>query len=296
MTLKPADLLSNGTKEIRLLIDWLSITNHWNIEKKEFVAHPLLHDWDNWELTRGVNGYSEGARHKEHGVKVFRNPMRQDMGIHVIYSGKSLKGIKKVYDLGEFEILKYHIDSGDSVTRIDIALDFMNCGVSVADFQWAWERKLAVTRLRAASVVLDLEGEGHTLYIGSTKTRKKLVKVYNKAAEQNLKGDWTRVEIQIMGKPATSLSKIAVESSDPKSFLMYAIKGVIHFPTVACWTDIFDNVEAVKIGSIDNKGAKTREWLEKQVFPALVKEIKLDASWWIQYKLGLEHLVEKETK
>lgn len=271
----------------RLLIDWVSATAHNPSLLFQYVTHPALHDWDLWQLCNPRNGYNMGAKH-DTGTNVFKHTERPDMGKHVIYSGKTIQRIKDMYDVSAFDILKHHIENGHNIARIDLAIDFIETGVTVQKFIDAFEAGHITTRLRSANEVKSLTDKGHTLYIGSQKKRKKLVKIYDKGAETGTGIDWVRVEVQLMGKPATQVSKLVVTDTDIAEVMLRSIKDVLDCPTIRVWNEVFSRKEPIKLQSESDIAGNTREWLDRQVFPALRREISLDAEWWIQYKLGLE--------
>lgn len=272
---------------IQLIIDWISVTSHNVYPLQSYATHPVLHDWENWKLCSGKNGYNEGCKH-ESGVSVYKNSQRPDMGYHMIYSGKTLGRIKKMYDVDAIEILAHHIDSGHNITRIDVAIDFLNTGVNVQHFVNAWDNGLVETRLRSASIVKSLTDDGYTFYVGSRKKRKKLVRIYNKGIESGTGLDWVRVELQLMGKPATQLSILMVRDPSIQNAILQAVKDVIHFPSVMVWRDAFSDTQRLKLVSESDRCGDTRKWLEKQVHPCLKREITLDVEWWIQFKMSLE--------
>lgn len=271
----------------QLIIDWISVTSHAVYPSQTYATHPVLHDWENWRLVNGRNGYNQGSKH-ESGVIAYRNSERADMGTHVIYSGKTIQRVLKMYDISAFDLLSYHIENGHNIARIDLAIDFLDTGVTVGDFVGAWKLGYIKTRLRKANIVKSLDGEGYTLYIGSQQRRKKLVKVYNKGVESGLGGDWVRCEIQLMGKPATQVSKLITTEEDLVSVILRAIKDVVDCPTIPVWRDAFSGKEPIKLVSESDVAGNTRKWLEEQVFVALKSEIRLDWKWWVQYRMALE--------
>jgi len=265
-----------------MCIDWISVTAHKSYDNFVYASYPALHDWENWRECTPKNGYKIGSQHAT-GVNAHVNLDRIDMGIHTIYSGGSIRRVEQMYDTTGFDILKHHVEVGHNIARVDIALDFINCGLDVQDFVNQWDNGDCVTKLRSANIVKSLDNDGYTLYIGSQKTRKKLVKIYNKGAEQGVHTDWTRVELQLMGKPATRLSKLWLEASEDKEFMLKGIKNVVDFPMLPEWNMVFDGVIPVKIGSQSSEKGDTRDWLLNKVIPSLAREIVLDASFWTQF-------------
>lgn len=278
--------------ETRLTIDWISSTSHNVKDKMQYTSIPALHDWENWEIVNGVNGYTTGAKH-ESGAKIYENLQRQDMGKHIIYSGKTLQRINAMYNVNSIEVLNHHIESGHNITRIDIALDFINYELNVSDFQWAFMQGKVATRLRKASVIQSLTDTGHTLYIGSRKKRKKLVRVYDKGAEMGWDYPCIRVEVQLMGKPATTVAIEAVRSGKLAQTLLGAMKNVVDFKTIPAWSNAMEQGVRVDVGTESDKLGDTLAWLEGSVRSSLIKHALLDLEWWVQYKLDLDAVISK---
>jgi hypothetical protein len=271
----------------QLIIDWISATSHKPGGQLHYIAHPALRDYDGWKVCSGANGYTHGSKH-ETGTRLYINYERNDMGKHIIYSGKAIGRIKEMFDISAFYLLRHHIESGHNIARIDIALDFLHTGVKVEDFVFAFDNKTITTRLRSATIVKSLTDAGYTFYLGSRKKRKKLVRIYDKGAETGTGLDWVRVELQLMGKPATQVGKMIATHSSMESVMLRAIKDVLDCPTILVWRDAFSGKEPIKLQSESDIAGDTREWLESQVFSSLKREISLDAKWWVKYKTALE--------
>jgi len=293
MHIKRENLPSIGTRETTLMLDWIAITDHINENKKNYSAHELLHDFHNWSSVNGQNGYSEGAKHPL-GVRAYRNPLRPDMGTHVIYTGKAIQKMNEEYVMDGIDILRYHARAGHSVTRLDIAMDFKGHGLRVDDFKRAFMDGYAETRLKSASEIVNLTAMGHTFYIGSRKSKKKLIRIYDKGAEQKTNEDWLRIELQIMGKSATTLSQKMYESSDVKRVLLGAIRDVINFPTIVPYAEAMSDCDSVRLGSNSSTKGNTQKWLMEQCLPALAKQVVIDFEFWMQFKLALNARVDDE--
>lgn len=275
--------LSQGT---HLSIDWISTTAKQIPNNIMHPSYPLLHDWENWHECTPRLGYEVGVKHGT-GVTAFFAPSRPQMGIHTIYSGKSIKRINDMHGDNGIDILIYHIQQGHRIARMDVALDFVGYGLQVSDFEQKFLMGEAKTRLKTASTTKSLTHDGHTFYIGSTKARKKLVRIYDKAAEQGIDGDWIRLEVQIMGKPATTAAKRITDFGNVREHMLEVIKGIVDFPTIEPFAEAFDNTEAIKIGSQSSEKGDTRRWLSDQCIPALAKEILLDYDYWVQFQMEL---------
>lgn len=271
---------------ISIHIDWISATEKIRGDVQQDTVHPLIRD-SQWVECTPRNGYTLGQKSAE-GVTIYKNDSRPDMGRHIIYSGKVLEKIRGVKMLHSIDVLRWHISQGHSITRIDLAIDFKGWRASVQTYIDAFNKGECKTRLRSAQVVQSLTGGGDTLYIGSMKKRKNLVRIYDKAKELGVSGDWIRVELQIMGKKATGVSKQVSRADDTESTILGLIKSVIDFPSVGLWSMLMSGQIEVKIESIPKVQGDTELWLIKQCAPALARVVSLDVDFWFQFRLAFE--------
>lgn len=279
--------------ETQLIIDWISVTSHRKKEQMTYACYPALHDWENWELSSGRNGYNEGAKHMT-GAMVYRNSSRVDMGIHVVYSGKTLQKIKESFGVDASDIVEYHSLQHDNFARIDIALDIKNTDLTVQMFVDEYKEDRCITKLRTASEIKNIGSDGHTFYIGSTKKRKKLMRIYDKKAETNTSINWIRIEAQVMGKPATELTKLMYLEESITRVMLGALFDIADFPMIDIWKDIIDGREVVNLGASNKQSSDTRKWLDSVVFKSILKESEKDKEWFDEYVTSL--LVEARRK
>lgn len=265
-------------------IDWLSVTDTIGTTP----THYSIEGIDNWKQINGRLGYDKGLKHVT-GVTRLSSSTRRDMGVHSIYTGKAMKRIEKDMKVTPMELLKHHLANHDNVARIDFSLDFINCGIVVNDFVDAWYAGNVITRAKSATYVKSITHAGSTFYVGSQKKRKKLLRVYDKGAEQGMSDvDWLRVELQIMGKPATTAGKGLVSSVDKPTYIAQAIAGYADFRTILPFQRAKNGDETIEIGSISSNKGDTRDWLENSVIPSLAREIVADSEYWVQFCLKLD--------
>lgn len=279
--------------EILIRIDWISITDKMPNEFKT-SAHSCLSD-GNWHECAGKNGYNVGQKHVT-GVREYRNYNRKDMGRHIVYSSKALDRIKEMKNVSGTDVLIEHIKNGHSVARLDLAIDFIEYGLSVNDFVDAFTDGQVKTRLRKASVIKSLVNSSQTLYLGSLEKRKNLIRIYDKGVEQNIDMNWIRVELQIMGKKATLTGVELSKSENIKEAIICIIQGIADFPTIDVWRKLTSSKEFVKMSTIPKAQGDTEKWLMTQVIPALSRTIVLNMDFWVQFQLALEVAQEEYYK
>lgn len=270
---------------VSILIDWISATDKTG--RGVAKTFPPLLSGDDWAECGGKNGYTLGQKHLT-GTRVYTNQKRPDMGNHIIYSGKTLDKIGVNMGMSSVDLIKYHIDSGHTIARLDLAIDFIGYSLWVDDFVQAFEKSEAKTLLRSATLLKSLTNEGETLYIGSMKKRKNLVRIYNKGIETGMSQDWVRVELQIMGKKATLAGREVAETRTIEESILSLIKGVIDFPTVPVWNMLMHDQLSAKMSLSSSKATSTETWLFNQVVPSLARVIVLNTEFWGQFVMALK--------
>ncbi len=109
--------------------------------------------------------------------------------------------------------LSWALSVGGKVTRADFALDDRRGLLSRERILNAEAAGRLVTRWQGLNYIEDRKrGEvtGWTIYIGSRQSEA-FCRVYDKAAEQNVRGHWVRLELECKGKLADALAREALE-------------------------------------------------------------------------------------
>ena len=198
-----------GTKAIKC--DWFSFTTRRSLSKIlplfDFLPMPLI------PKQSGLYGYKLSFVSPS-GVSVLFSPDRDD--IHVQLSGSGVDCCRDFYHL----VSLVDSEGADSVCRIDIALDCMGSGVTCADI-WGLLRQGNFSA--CSSSIRQFEGlvrldrktkadhrrNDHTIYLGSV-TSERMVRIYDKGAEQKTHVDWLRYEIQLRGASAKRFFVLAM--------------------------------------------------------------------------------------
>jgi hypothetical protein len=261
-------------------IDWISITH-----KQRGDNLPEVMDRTHI-LSNGRNGYTESKLYLS-GVIELMNPTRPDMGIHIIYSGKTLERVSQQTGMSRDDILSHHIGMGGKPSRIDYAIDIQSSGLDLDEIWENLEQKKAKTK-SSHSRSQSGHGQGYTIYIGSRKTRKKMLRIYDKALEQRFDGvDYKRIELETRQDVAKNMCAMYVESNYSTDCIESAILGVCNFPEVGIWDYVFQ-CEPSKIPVAKSGNGDTETWLLKQVAPAMAKVLAYDPS----FKERFEHSVD----
>lgn len=251
-------------------IDWISYTIKRVQSGKR--AYPEYIHAEGISI-RGNLGYTDGWE-LVGGVRIYSNPARPDMGVHVIMSGKALQNIvKRGHDL--MTLLHDVLALGATIRRIDLALDMHETMASVQDFCDAFRDGKAKTNSRAFR---EIKGEtaaaGHTAYIGSRQSER-MMRVYDKAAETGLQQEtWVRAEVELKGDRANGIANFIV--SLPLKMATGAIHAAIidfaDFPTIPDWKNALQGIEA-DFGVSQRKDTDTKRWLLGTCAKSLAKYI-----------------------
>lgn len=252
-------------------IDWLSYT-----VKKALPNSPIYppYCWAQGHAVDGNLGYTEGWE-LENGIRILTNYDRPEMGHHVIMSGKALSKLTAAgVDL--FGLLDDVMKIGGRIRRLDLALDIHDSGANVSEFVEAFRAKSAVTAVRSFHEVKGLnEEDGHTAYFGS-RTSEKMVRIYDKAAEQGLLPfSWLRVEAELKGDRAhgTAGHLVGVPEKQRTRAIHGVIQTIIDFPTVSAWADALDGLE-IDLAPVGRKDTDTEKWLLDVCARAVAKHIE----------------------
>lgn len=244
-------------------LDWLEITfpvlgNYPKIDYPE--------NWDKTTVeTKAFHGYSVGARYQDGRIEM-SNPDHPSMGIHVQFSAQTLSALKT----NDHELLEFFIQHGARITRLDCALDVFELPI---DFAEIWELVVSgdyECRLRKPPTRTMDAVTGDTIYFGRMKSSV-FTRIYNKSAEQNTTGNWTRIETVFRHSRANNAAKLMVKRHLEPSAL---IRGHVNLPRLAWWTDVMTNkAEKTRLDPVSED--KRLQWLLGVVPKALAKEIYL---------------------
>lgn len=270
--------------ETSVQLDWISVTH-----KNEFDMPDGLRE--NPIFLSGKNGYSN-VRQYSKGQMEMMNPNRPDMGIHVIYSGQTLTNIEADLKISRDAVLNWHLDRGGKVTRIDYALNIYDSGLILDDLWQALEDDSAKTKA-SHTRIQNGKNKGYTVYVGSKKKPKKLIRAYDKAKQMNdFVSDYLRVELQTNQDVARDGLNIYVGADNKYEVVAGMIKAFCDFPTIEKWTEIF-NHDNVKIPVATHVQGNTEKWLLEKVVPSLAKVVFQRSEFMIEFQQALKSKIHE---
>src|SRR5574338_1232706 len=187
-------------------IDWLSYTLPWNSPRIkrlspevsiEVIAERASGMIERWYAEKPMHGYRwQVVSVEKPGLRVMISPRNHEMGVHVQFAGSALTS-ENVTDR-----LKYALESGGKVTRIDLAVDVAQAW----DIQELYEvAKTGGAKTRTKKFALITSTEGTTCYVGS-RTSEKFLRIYDKGAQTKSGRAWTRIELECKGDYAQGIS------------------------------------------------------------------------------------------
>lgn len=183
---------------IKFSIDYLSFTI-FNVEIQTIIDHLPKSDFT--FLEKGRLGYKSAILYK--GVRILYDG-KKDMGIHIDASSTALGWA--------VDILLIPVVQGNAkYTRIDIACDCYNANMYKLTSEAANAHNYKSKRRKWSEIIQHNTATnditGRTLYFGS-RNSSVFLRIYDKALEQGLDLDWTRLELEIKGKSAHNLAQI----------------------------------------------------------------------------------------
>jgi phage replication initiation protein len=270
-----------NTYTLAALVDWLSFTiaNEINpydlleVKRNEFVAMP-----------KGKLGYRKQT--KCGNITVLTDGF-EEMHTHIIFSGQGCREYEQRIN-GDWQgFINHLLEVQASITRIDIALDDKSGLVDLEIIEEKVKRSECISRFRNSTITAKYDistgaPKGKTIYFGAPSSMLK-VRIYDKAAEQQVDGIWRRIEVEARKDRAQVLGLIIAEGLSLGQTIAGILKNYIRFiepkqdrnkarwHTSAWWDEIIGAAEKIKLTTEKPKrtieGAK--DWIKKQVAPTL---------------------------
>lgn len=246
----------NKNKQNCVLFDWLTFTSHID-EPSTMIEMLGLEACAFEEIGKGRNGYRQRL--------VFENISilydgAENMGICVDISGTGCRAFE-TYSTSTWEMLIHQLldePDGYHITRLDMAFDDHTGILDIDELRDDTDDHNYVSRSRTWEV--DYGSAGTTIYHGSKKSNM-LIRIYDKAAEQNLEDEhWVRVELQMRDEIATGFAQGLLQNPVGVQF-----RGVLHnylryvtpvpdtnmsrWPMTDYWSCLLDDVERIRVWS-----------------------------------------------
>lgn len=256
---------------VKQCVDWLSYTVDWaDAQIPAFEAGSSL--WPaldrvacskgEWMHCNPRNGYTVAYQMVSRpGLTVMWNPQMQEMGVHVNWSGSALQHV--AYDRLSVDVWGLTTRVG----RIDIAVD-IDKKMDLALAREQFKSGMVDTLARKCKLLLGEDGD--TLYVGS-RTSQKFLRIYDKAAQQGITGDWFRIELECKGDFARGVFLHLL--NEPDSDMRPVIRGFCDFNFLPEWEDMADSPTPTWTIPKAEKRSDREKWLLEIVAPAFADMI-----------------------
>jgi len=264
------------------------VTYH-GISTDVFIRDVLKLGGLQWLEDHGRYGY---ARKTSFGAINILSEGRPEMGICLELQGQGCRELEQLCGKNIFyTLLATKLASRINATRIDFAVDDFQNKLKLSKIEKKVANDEVVTPLRNKEVRKGLANtNGHTVYIGSRTSF--LIRIYDKAAEQNTSYSWTRVEIEIRREAAEKMRNLVIDQisdntsdkyteivklgirviADKLRFIERTDKNVSRCPTCTWWSAFLDGAKPLRLsGKVKRPSemGKALDWIKKQVAPTL---------------------------
>lgn len=257
-------------------LDWLSITLHFGIVP-DWIVGTSIEKLDRSPL-RNYNTATRGSS----GSLVLTHSEQSQMGTHIILSGDTL-GVLRGEGNSDVEICEFAINH--HTTRIDIAVtaeqeNYYSEHLTPRRIQRMADSGQIKSRLKLDKGV-DNSGNLETCYIGSRKSRNRILRVYDKGIDLGLEANkYIRYELETR-KNADGVTRAVAQGQDIGGI----IRRYVDFPQCDDWINIMD-APSVTMPQIENNLTQAEKdtieksnrwhWLMTSVAPALAKALYYD--------------------
>jgi len=256
--------------KIEFTYDWISATLPTAQSGQILKVLPL------GELLENVKsppkfGYNRCLRY-ETGAVIMWHDIREEMGVHVILSGSTLRALA-VNGSDVVTVLAALRALGARVSRIDLAVDVRGSTLTLTDLckpnRQPYKGKGRTPKYTAVGDVED----GWTIYIGS-RSSDKFLRIYDKQKESGEDGDgWVRIEIECKGMVAHWLGDTLPHMTPIQAYDLASslIKTMVDFNTPV-WQSALSATQ-VSLAIPKKTERDTLAWLVNSCAPALARVI-----------------------
>jgi len=218
----------------------------------------------NYVETKAFNGYTTATLYSDKRVHM-SNMDRPEMGNHITWNGEACG----LCPINPVDLIKHLRAYGFSFTRIDFAIDFINCNIDPARATEEITNGDVKTGAQQFPFWADAKGKGYTQYIGK-KASEVYARIYDKAAEMGINQDHTRVELVVRHGRANKAAEAVSYGADFRGMVV----SFVNFEKWGEWLKAMDTPQ-IKLPK-EQKIGNTEKWLLDSVAPALARVIFLN--------------------
>lgn len=262
-------------------LDWLTYTVEWRYADELGAAigravPPDIEFMPTGEKARAIHGYTDAVK-LGIGAASFK-PDDRKQKIAVQFTGADWQAIERE-NIDPRGLINHIAAVGGRATRIDFALDIFAPG-DPDEIYREWEAGRAKTRAETAGRYHSAKKEGGkviaagTTYIGHTTSYQQL-RVYDKAKEQKVPGDWIRAELVTRKEGARRLAQ-GIADHGVVDAGQQAIRDF--FTCEVAWFKRAVEGRAVHLNPITHPIHDTERWLTDDVMPVLERTLRENAA------------------
>lgn len=220
-----------------------------------------------------LHGYNTGLKFGD-GRMEFTHTTRPDMGLHIQWDGQALDAL----EVAPLELVKFLYSAGAKFTRIDLANDAHNFNLKPLRATVEIEAKKHVCRAKKNPIFADALLPGYTQNLGTNASEIHL-RIYDKAAEMGVSGDWTRVELVCRKFRAQKAAEAIIRGVDFREL----VAGYARFPEWEEWCEVMA-APAMALPA-EKKETATDLWLLNQCAKTLARRLdeRGDDELWFQF-------------
>jgi len=221
---------------------------------------------------RGLYGYRESAR-VPGGMLAWGG---NGNSFYISLSAEGLAWCSR-NGLSPRELLGLVLDSGANITRIDVAFDDRSGAFSVNDFLEARRAGEIASRYSTWELHADIDNpDASTVYAGASSSDSR-IRLYNKAAEQDVDGPWIRLEWQLRRDQASAVADLLNRGdfSDVAARLRFycdwklpaSSSEISRWPCHPAWLALLGSVKKALDGvkRAHSSIAQSALWIQRQV-------------------------------
>lgn len=262
---------------IAINLDWLRYTARYDPSIAESdnlrIALPRFSEF---ALTGESHGNGRGftdAQKLTIGV-IHWHKTNHKQGVSVELTGRDL-GASRAVHIADEALLAHITAIAGHISTMDSAIDVYCHKAQPLDIMRAQKRGTLKTTVRSIGIFQSSQKRGgkwypaDTVYIGDPSSERQ-IKIYDKAAQLKIDGDWIRVEMRWRGKYARA-AHIAMLNGGIEETTRAAVLSMVDLDVQ--WWRTATYGALTKIEPIHRPETKTLEWLMGTVYNTLEREL-----------------------
>lgn len=257
---------------VAFTIDWLTVT--FPYPAGDFFPHAFS-PVDKGKPTDYTSAKPYTFAIKASGATIHWHPEHPEFKVMVRLDGQALADLRSD-GFGAERLFSWVENGGGKVTRVDMAIDLLDCGGHVLDMYHAFKTSQVMTSSKMVTVFSKEGGaldSGSTVYFGSRQSDR-YTRIYDKGKEQGTKLNWIRIEMELKGKRATGAIDDMQREGVEATALSY-LRDAIEWSDVSWFEELFQGeYDVFALESIGRPETDTEKWVREICIPAIAKAVR----------------------